>query len=161
MLSFYKEVGDQSSVGGHTVRTAGVAFIWELFIFACLKTVLAKTIDGLAVVKQRLGQARNELRSFWSYSSSSISLYSHLHISLDPFFPLRASIRSLSFLSICKVIVIYPDAYLLYLTRPSVLPCKEGDVDNVIIGVISHWTTCWGELYVDLSLLSSPLPRGA
>lgn len=160
MLSFYKEVGDQSSVGCRTVRTAGVAFIWELFIFACLKTVLAKTIDGGTLVKQRPRHAGNELRSFSSYSSSSISLYSHLHISVYLFF-LRANICSLSFLSICKVIVIYPDAYLLYLTRPSVLPCKEGDVDNVIIGVISHWTTCWGELYVDLSLLSSSLPREA
>lgn len=87
MLSVYKEVGDQSSVGGHTVRMAGVAFIWELFIFACLKTVLAKTIDGGALVKQRPRHARNELWSFPSYSSSSISLYSHLHISVYLFFP--------------------------------------------------------------------------
>lgn len=86
MLSFYKEVGDQSLVGGHTGRTAGVAFIWELFIFACLKTGLktglAGTIDGRTLVKQRPRHARNELRSFPSDLSSSISLYSHLHISV-------------------------------------------------------------------------------
>lgn len=82
MLSFYKEVGDQSFVGGRALRAAGVAFIWELFIFACLETVRAKTIDGGLLVKQRLRHARNELQSFSSYPSSSISLYSHLHISV-------------------------------------------------------------------------------
>lgn len=165
MLSFYKEVGDQSCLGGRAVRMTGVAVISELFIFACLKTGLARAIDGDRQVKQRPRRARNELRSSPSRSSSSISLYSHLHIPpvyLFFFFLIRrASICPLSFLSICKVIVIYPDAYLLYLTRPSVLPCKAGEVDNVIIGVISHWTTCRSALYVDLSLAVTPLPRGA
>ena len=47
MLSFYKEVGDHSSVGGRALRAAGVAFICELFIFACLEIVQrGKAIDG-------------------------------------------------------------------------------------------------------------------
>ncbi|MPC97313.1 hypothetical protein E2C01_092624 [Portunus trituberculatus] len=48
--------------------------------------------------------------------------------------------------------------YLLYLPPPSVLPVKEADVDNVIIGVISHRPTCSDVQYVEPGLFSCPAP---